>query len=484
MFALTLHFYSPAAYKFVREKFDNHLPHKKTIQRWYANSGVSCKSGFCEQSVEILIEKAKKMKANGTELICSLIFDEMAIRKHLQWSNAQKKFNGQISYGFRPEMLEMPIAKNAIVFMVNGINCDVTVPIAYHFINTLTAVEKITLLQQIITEITEIGVRVLNITFDGLSSNFTMCELLGVSFDMDNLKPYFILPGLERKIYVIVDPSHVLKLVRNTLGNNKVLLDDDGSKIEWKFFEALEKLRDKQDFSHVHKITKRHIEYNNLKMIVRLAAETLSNSVANTMQVLMDKSHEQFSESSATIKFIHFINDCFDVMNTKGISNGNKFKNAINAENKVDIFAFFEKLTDYLKKLKLQSGKSLIDSPNRAAFRGLIVNMASLKSIYEECVESKLLDRLPIINRTSSLKCQLHTLQVLLNKKLKRKAASNVVIVIIFFPKMIKYLRSLHQNSMKDHVSQLSIFAIFHINTSKIYNKTLTTHMRMQERIS
>lgn len=32
-FALTLHFYSPRAYNYVREKFDKHLPHVATIRK-------------------------------------------------------------------------------------------------------------------------------------------------------------------------------------------------------------------------------------------------------------------------------------------------------------------------------------------------------------------------------------------------------------------------------------------------------------------
>ncbi len=34
-FALTLHFYSPHAYRYVRKMFDTCLPHPRTIERWY-----------------------------------------------------------------------------------------------------------------------------------------------------------------------------------------------------------------------------------------------------------------------------------------------------------------------------------------------------------------------------------------------------------------------------------------------------------------
>lgn len=90
----------------------------------------------------------------------------------------------------------------------------------------------------------------------------------------------------------------------------------------------------------MHKLTKQHIKYESNKMKVRLAAETLSNSVANTMQYLMDNGDSQFRYGGATIRFIRYINDCFDIMNTKVIGNENKFKNPINPDNKDEIFAF------------------------------------------------------------------------------------------------------------------------------------------------
>jgi len=35
-FALTLNFYSAAAYKYVRQVFNNCLPHPSTLRKWYA----------------------------------------------------------------------------------------------------------------------------------------------------------------------------------------------------------------------------------------------------------------------------------------------------------------------------------------------------------------------------------------------------------------------------------------------------------------
>lgn len=38
-FALTLHYYSPKAYEYVRKTFDTCLPSTRTIRKWYEKTG-------------------------------------------------------------------------------------------------------------------------------------------------------------------------------------------------------------------------------------------------------------------------------------------------------------------------------------------------------------------------------------------------------------------------------------------------------------
>lgn len=40
-FAVTLHFYSPAAYKYVRQVFNNALPHPLVIGKWSENNNAN-----------------------------------------------------------------------------------------------------------------------------------------------------------------------------------------------------------------------------------------------------------------------------------------------------------------------------------------------------------------------------------------------------------------------------------------------------------
>lgn len=69
---------------------------------------------------------------------------------------------------------------------------------------------------EVINRLGEIGVEIASLTLDGLKTNFSMCESLGVNFD----GRAFIKDPLDnnRKIYVFLDPPHMLKLARNCMG--------------------------------------------------------------------------------------------------------------------------------------------------------------------------------------------------------------------------------------------------------------------------
>lgn len=306
-FVLSVRFFSPRTYEYMRELFSRNLPHASTIRKWYQNSSSNGLPGICSQSLKDLTAMVAEHKAEGTELLVALNFDEMSTRKNLQWSDSQKRFLGHITYGARAGPIDLPLAKQAIVYMVHGINFKFSLPIAFHFIETLNGEEKVELLTEIIGKITQCGARVLSVTFDGLISNVTMCDILGASFDLKDFRPYFYLPGSDRKIYIIFDPSHMIKLARNCIANNPFLMNKDKMTIKWEYFVTLEEFRTKKGFIRTHKLNKKHIQYKNFKMNVRLAVETLSDSVANSMQYLKTQGYGEFEESSATIEFTRYV---------------------------------------------------------------------------------------------------------------------------------------------------------------------------------
>lgn len=87
---------------------------------------------------------------------------------------------------------------------------------------------KASLIRICLNKCSEVGVFVPSVTFDGCPANFQAVEKLGCDFgDVHNLKTYFIHPSTSDKVYVIVDPCHVIKVIRNTFENKKLPYDED-----------------------------------------------------------------------------------------------------------------------------------------------------------------------------------------------------------------------------------------------------------------
>lgn len=391
---MTLSIYSPRAYRYVREKFENTLPHPKTLTKWYAQSDCSGEPGILPEAIKTLDSLAKMLSKENKPLLGALSFDEMAIRRHVQYDHQKKKWYGYMSEGKLDSDGNLPIANNALVVMVTVLNYSVLLPVAYYTITTLDSSEKRKILVDILTSLSNIGVTVTNITFDGLKSNLATCELLGASFDPREPIPFFPHPVTNKRVFIILDPCHMLKLVRNSLGDLARIIDPSRGAIEWKYFERLEKARVENDFV-THRLNKRHIQYYRNRMNVRLAAQTLSRSVSSSMTLLNEMGDPNFRNCEATSFFALQSNDLFDTMNTKGVRRGvSIFKSALNIQNAHLIFKFYDETKLFLSTLKFKR-KHCIDSRRKTGFVGFIVNMSSIKSLYEEYVLSGILTLLP-----------------------------------------------------------------------------------------
>ena len=93
-FALTVHFYSPRAYSYLRTIFS--LPHPSSIRNW--TSSVNCEPGFHQDVQKHLSEQ---LETTPTMIDCTLMMDAMAIRKQVLYDAKNRKYsrfvdNGQI----------------------------------------------------------------------------------------------------------------------------------------------------------------------------------------------------------------------------------------------------------------------------------------------------------------------------------------------------------------------------------------------------
>lgn len=330
------------------------------------------------------------MTANGLEPTICLIFDEMAIRKQSIFDPVAKEFQGHITAG-RPNEHEIcaPLARESLVLMVSGIELDFKVPIGYFFINGLCAEEKAAIMNEALYILSQIGAIVSSLVFDGYRANITTMKILGVDYKND--RPYFMNPfdGLK-KVYVILDACHMLKLMRNCLGNKKIIYAQN-DEISWHFFEDLFELQSTQHIKLANKLTKTHIDYSPKKMSVRIAAETLSESVAQAMAYLSSIRYKDFEKSKPTQDYCLMANNLFDIMNSKRKHDGQKFKKPISKETETEFSAFFEKARNYLSKLKIiEDGikKQALRTKSFTPFFGFYYNTISLMGIYNDYVKN------------------------------------------------------------------------------------------------
>lgn len=420
-FAYALSYHSIAAYEIVRKQFNYHLPHRRTLKKWLKNSDLNGEPGVREETLKRLKHFVDDLPT-GEKLICTLMLDEMYIRKQLYYDQHSYQYLGYPTYppssasefisfddmkklqtqnngildGVNENKKEHTkknqslLATRALVYLLSGINKKFHFPVVYHFVKGMDSKNLCELTKNVIIKISEQGVVISNLTFDGAKANFGMCKMLGANLNAlsDEFQPYFTNPYDNSSIiYLTADPSHMLKLMRNLLGNLKMLLDDNGNLIKWSFFVDLQEISTKGDLL-THKLTKKHTnEWERNKMNVRLASETYSESVVNSMKLLRISEHPKFKNSEPTERFTDIMNKTFDILNSLNPRHSNQYKRALNAENQCEIFEFIERTIPYLKSLKMNQSKvHVLETVNKTPVLGFLMNLYNLPRIYNTYV--------------------------------------------------------------------------------------------------
>ncbi|CAB3242046.1 unnamed protein product [Arctia plantaginis] len=173
-FALTLHFYSPKAYEFIRKTYNTCLPHTRTLSKWYQH--IDAEPGFTKEAFDTL---KRKVKETVHPVICALTLDEMSIRKCLTWKPMAQKLYGRVDLGHDVNSDSVEEASQCLVLLLTAINGSWKLPIGYFLIVSLTGEQKATLVRTAIQLCQVAGVKVISVTCDGLAGNFSMFTSLG-----------------------------------------------------------------------------------------------------------------------------------------------------------------------------------------------------------------------------------------------------------------------------------------------------------------
>lgn len=213
-------------------------------------------------------------------------------------------------------------------------------------------------------------------TCDGHTTNFAALEILGCNLQPEALNTTFKHPSNDSEVACFLDPSHVVKLLRNQFQSKKEFFDKDKKIIKWNTLEVLNKLQ--QEGLHLaNKLSSKHINFKNNIMKVKLATQVFSASVATAIKACRDDVKlESLQDSEATetfIKyttetFIKYINDMFDIFNTRAMTQFD-FRKPLCVENKGLIFDFLDRLKEYILKLQIKYvSKRKVKRDGRDAF--------------------------------------------------------------------------------------------------------------------
>lgn len=382
-FALTLQFYSSSAYNYVRRTWKNLLPHPNTLRQWY--SVVDGKPGFSREALSAISKRNEQSPVN-----LNIVLDEMSIRAQTIFSNGRFYGGVDLGAGLLPENDNFREATSVLVIMAVCLNGQWKVPIGYFLIDGLSGKERANLLTRCLELIHNTGARVFSVTFDGAPANLSMCTNLGANFDYfgTNFKPWFINQITNEKVWVFWDACHMLKLVRNTLGDKQVLIDGSGRFVKWEFIKKLYELQFSEGLHAGTKLTKKHVYFQENRMSVRLAAQTFSLSVYNAFRFVNELQIPGFENSMATAEFCLVFNNIFDMLNCKNkFSRKNKYNIPIEDSALQFLTDSAKEFENYIAQLKDDTGTLLLRSTRKTGFLGLIICLRNVFQLFEKLQE-------------------------------------------------------------------------------------------------
>lgn len=199
------------------------------------------------------------------------------------------------------------------------------------------------LTQNCLSRLERIGLNPVVIICDQGSNNRSFLQRLeGVSIE----KPYIV--HNSKKVFIMYDPPHLLKNIRNNFMKANYKFNDVD--IKWEFIVDFYNTDKAMSIRMAPKLTDKHIILAPFAaMRVNFAAQVLSHSVAAGINTLCALNHLP-EEASSTAEFIETFDQLFNAFNSTCLSSSHKYKHALR-ENSGHI-PFLHSCLRYLSKLK------------------------------------------------------------------------------------------------------------------------------------
>ena len=245
--------------------------------------------------------------------------------------------------------------------MARGICESWKQPVFYDFDSPM----KLDLLFRIIISLETNGVHVWVVVCD--FGNVGLLSELGVSME----RTYFPNPfDPERPIFVVPDPPHMLKLLRNHFLDGGLTLGD-GTKLVRSDVEALLE-KDSSELRICHKLTQMHLDLKgSARQNVRSAAQLFSHTTATALQLLFPQKERQAT-------FIQTANDWFDTMNSRLEKDSTRLRCAYGVHLEEQRSAL-TKMMEETQNFRTSKRKSLLPFQ-----KGIIIGSKSIMQLFDQ----------------------------------------------------------------------------------------------------
>lgn len=174
-------------------------------------SSINSSPGFDNDAFDILEKKAKQyFEADKKKLIIACAKDEIHIRTQSQFNAYRMKFDGFVDMGKNlTSQGILPLAKEALVFLVCGIEEEFKIPVAYFFINSLDTEQSAFITNQVLTRLSQIGVEVMTLTIMMVPGQIYPCANILVRASTEEHTSAILWMKRERYIYNARSTAHV-----------------------------------------------------------------------------------------------------------------------------------------------------------------------------------------------------------------------------------------------------------------------------------
>lgn len=356
------------------------LPSPSTLRRQYSDvlNGV----GLCPKLLDMLQIRVGMLKDHEKHVTLSL--DGMSIKPALEYKKEVDLVIGHVDHGKHGQSSK--VADQCIILMVRGLTLKWKQIIGYYV--TKHSVES-KLLDCIINDalqaVESVGLTVDVIVMDQESSQWKWIQ----SKDVTNEKPYIL--HNDTKSYIIPDPPHLIKNLRNNMQTKDIKFESDGKEkiAKWEHLEKLFEIDSGNAIKLCPKWSSAHFTLpRGKKMKVILAVQMFSHTGASAMKKCVQAKLLP-DDALETAEFMENVNNMWDFVDSNSVF-APTYKKAITQTRFKEQLKIFDHFIDFVKSWSfIPKGRGKKSMPFH---KGWSLCLSSMKQLCIDLIETKIMD--------------------------------------------------------------------------------------------